>query len=102
MLDVQAASYNLGRAFAFRREWTIPDLAKFLRTTYAGSVGFEYSHVRNPADKRWLRAKIEQPGALSPPALARRRALRHLISVDSFEASLAESFPAFKRYPMAG
>ena len=91
----------MGGEFSFRRQWTIPDLVAFLRATYTGSVGFEYSHVRNAADKRWLRSKIEQPGSLAPPTVARRRALGHLTSVDYFEAALAESFPSFKRYVLA-
>ena len=47
----------LGLQFA-----TIPRMLKILRRTYCGTIGFEFMHIYDPAQKSWLQRRIEGPG----------------------------------------
>ena len=46
----------LGLQFA-----TIPEMLKILRRTYCGTIGFEFMHISDPAEKSWLQRRIEGP-----------------------------------------
>jgi len=82
-----------------RSDWTLPELARFMRQVYAGPVGVEYGHVADHFHKRWLRSKLEAAcgGVYIPEPSVRRAALHQLIDVELFEHALADMFPASKR-----
>ena len=41
---------------------TVPEMLKILRRTYCGTIGFEFMHISDPAEKSWLQQRIEGPG----------------------------------------
>ena len=43
----------------WQREAKLREILEFLRTTYCGSIGAEYMHVTEPAEKRWWQQKLE-------------------------------------------
>ncbi|MGH6864486.1 MAG: 2-oxoglutarate dehydrogenase E1 subunit family protein, partial [Methylocella sp.] len=47
----------LGLQFA-----SVPEMLKILRRTYCGTIGFEFMHISDPAEKGWLQRRIEGPG----------------------------------------
>ena len=40
---------------------TVPEMLKILRRTYCGTIGFEFMHISDPAEKSWLQQRIEGP-----------------------------------------
>ena len=41
---------------------TVPEMIKILQRTYCGTIGFEFMHISDPAEKSWLQQRIEGPG----------------------------------------
>ena len=46
----------LGLEFA-----TIPAMLDILRRTYCGTIGVEFMHISDPAEKSWIQERIEGP-----------------------------------------
>ncbi len=46
----------LGLEFA-----TIREMLAILRRTYCGTIGFEFMHISDPAEKAWIQERIEGP-----------------------------------------
>jgi len=42
-----------------RESATLREILTFLNKTYCGSVGYEYMHISNPTERKWLRDRIE-------------------------------------------
>ena len=45
---------------ANRNYSTIKEILSFLRKTYCGKIGYEYMHISNPTERKWLRDRIEK------------------------------------------
>ena len=45
----------------FKSDTKLKDIAKALKETYCRSIGVEYMHLQDPAERRWLQAQME-PG----------------------------------------
>ncbi|MDC0452310.1 hypothetical protein OAL65_03635 [Candidatus Pelagibacter sp.] len=39
---------------------TVKEILNFLNKTYCGPIGYEYMHISNPTERKWLRDRIEQ------------------------------------------
>ena len=39
---------------------TVKEILSFLNKTYCGPIGYEYMHISNPTERKWLRDRIEQ------------------------------------------
>ena len=46
----------LGLEFA-----TVREMLAILRRTYCGTIGFEFMHISDPAEKAWIQERIEGP-----------------------------------------
>ena len=46
----------LGLEFA-----TVREMLAILRRTYCGTIGFEFVHISDPAEKAWIQERIEGP-----------------------------------------
>src|SRR5580704_13143135 len=40
---------------------TIPEMLAILRRTYCGTIGYEFVHISDPAEKAWMQERIEGP-----------------------------------------
>ena len=40
---------------------TIPEMLAILRRTYCGTIGYEFMHISDPAEKAWMQERIEGP-----------------------------------------
>ncbi|MDE3838939.1 2-oxoglutarate dehydrogenase E1 component [Bacillus methanolicus] len=75
----------------------------YLKKVYTGSIAFEYHHVANLEEKKWLRQKIETGGIL--PAFKKEKrisVLKRLIQVEEFEKFLHRTFAGQKRFSIEG
>jgi 2-oxoglutarate dehydrogenase E1 component len=74
-----------------------------LRAVYSGTTGYEYDHVRAPAERDWLRQAAET-GSFRPPQTPIDEAalLQLLTRVEAFEHFLHRLFPGKTRFSIEG
>ncbi len=72
-----------------------------LRDAYCRTVGIEYMHIQEPAQKRWIQERVEVAQAPMPPE-QRVRILRKLNEAESFETFLHTKYIGQKRFGLEG
>ncbi len=89
---------TLGLAFA-----TINEMVPILRRTYCDTIGFEYVHMSDPAEKAWLQERIEGPDKqISFTPEGKRAILNKLIEAEGFEKFLDLRYTGTKRFGLDG
>ncbi|TAE73627.1 MAG: 2-oxoglutarate dehydrogenase E1 component [Verrucomicrobia bacterium] len=79
------------------------DMVAALEATYAGHIGFEFTHIHNTTVRNWVRQRVEQHALREEdPADRKARALGWLIEADSFENFLGKKFLGEKRFSLEG
>ena len=74
-----------------------------LRATYCGSIGFEYMHIDNDAEREWLQQYIEHElPQMQFSAEAQQRLLWELVSADTLEKYLDKKYVGQKRFSVEG
>ncbi|HWK88332.1 MAG TPA: hypothetical protein VNP72_00005, partial [Longimicrobium sp.] len=74
-----------------------------LRQVYSGTVGYEFGHLPNPAEREWLREAVESGRYAQPlPPEHRRALLERLSQVEGFEKFLHRAFFGQKRFSIEG
>jgi 2-oxoglutarate dehydrogenase E1 component len=82
---------------------TAADVVESLRQLYSGSIGFEFEHLAEDAERAWFRRVIEGREFTAPlPAEARKRLLARLTEVDGLERFLGFAFQGKKRFSIEG
>jgi 2-oxoglutarate dehydrogenase E1 component len=82
---------------------TLREILDRLRQTYCASIGIEYMHIQDPAQKQWLQDRMESTKnlwPLDPPD--RLRILNRLIQAEEFEHFLQNRFVGQKRFGLEG
>lgn len=88
----------LGLEFA-----TIPEMLQILRRTYCGTIGFEFMHISDPAEKSWLQQRIEGPGKeITFTKEGKRAILNKLVEAEGFEQFLDIKYTGTKRFGLDG
>ena len=88
----------LGLEFA-----TIPEMLAILRRTYCGSIGFEFMHISDPAEKAWIQARIEGPDKeVNFTTEGKRAILNKLVEAEGFEKFCDLRFRGTKRFGLDG
>ncbi len=88
----------LGLQFA-----TIPEMLKILRRTYCGTIGFEFMHISDPAEKGWLQRRIEGPDKeIAFTKEGKRAILNKLVEAEGFEQFLSIKYTGTKRFGLDG
>jgi 2-oxoglutarate decarboxylase len=82
---------------------TLRQILDILRQTYCQTVGIEYRHIQDAAEKRWILERIEPPETRSPlDPETRKLTLRRLIEAEDFERYLHTRFIGHKRFGLEG
>jgi 2-oxoglutarate dehydrogenase E1 component len=82
---------------------TLREILDRLRQTYCASLGVEYMHIQDPAQKQWLQDRMEATMNLWPlDTAARLRILNRLIQAEEFEHFLQNRFVGQKRFGLEG
>ncbi|MBU0655066.1 MAG: 2-oxoglutarate dehydrogenase E1 component [Gammaproteobacteria bacterium] len=82
---------------------TLGNILSALRETYVRTIGFEYMHILDVQEKRWLQRRIEPDMArcrLTHPQ--RRKILESLTAAEGFEQYLHRRFVGQKRFGLEG
>ncbi|MEX2036768.1 MAG: thiamine pyrophosphate-dependent enzyme, partial [Xanthobacteraceae bacterium] len=88
----------LGLEFA-----TIREMLDILRRTYCSTLGVEFMHISDPAEKAWIQERIEGPDkgiAFTPEG--KRAILNKLVEAEGFERFCDVKFTGTKRFGLDG
>ncbi len=82
---------------------TLGQILDHLRATYCGSIGAEYMHITETAEKRWLQEQLERArGRAQLSAASRLRILRRLTAAEGLERYLHTRYVGQKRFSLEG
>jgi 2-oxoglutarate dehydrogenase E1 component len=82
---------------------TIPEMLAILRRTYCGTIGFEFVHMSDPAEKAWMQERIEGPDKeISFTKEGKRAILNKLVETEGFEKFFDVKYPGAKRFGLDG
>jgi 2-oxoglutarate dehydrogenase E1 component len=88
----------LGLEFA-----TIPEMLAILRRTYCGTIGYEFVHMSDPAEKAWMQERIEGPDKeISFTKEGKRAILNKLVEAEGFEKFFDVKYTGAKRFGLDG
>jgi 2-oxoglutarate dehydrogenase E1 component len=88
----------LGLEFA-----TIREMLAILKRTYCSTIGWEFLHISNPAEKGWIQARIEGPDKeIAFTREGKRAILNKLVEAEGFEKFLDVKFTGTKRFGLDG
>ncbi|WP_415101023.1 multifunctional oxoglutarate decarboxylase/oxoglutarate dehydrogenase thiamine pyrophosphate-binding subunit/dihydrolipoyllysine-residue succinyltransferase subunit [Nocardioides sp.] len=100
--------WDLDREFATgsfggedRRFMKLRDILGILRDSYCRTVGIEYMHIMDPAQRKWIQQRVEQPH-VKPPREEQLRILLKLNQAEAFETFLQTKFVGQKRFSLEG
>jgi len=82
---------------------TLRQILEIVRTTYCGTIGAEYMHIVETAQKRWIQQRLEPIlGRPTFEADKKRRLLERLIAAGSLEEYLHTKYVGQKRFSLEG
>ncbi|HEX4787712.1 MAG TPA: multifunctional oxoglutarate decarboxylase/oxoglutarate dehydrogenase thiamine pyrophosphate-binding subunit/dihydrolipoyllysine-residue succinyltransferase subunit [Actinospica sp.] len=77
------------------------DILGVLRDSYCRTVGIEYMHIQDPAQRKWIQAKVEN-GNSKPSREEQLRTLNRLNAAEAFETFLQVKYVGQKRFSLEG
>ena len=82
---------------------TIPEMLAILRRTYCDTIGFEFMHISDPAEKSWMQERIEGPDkTIAFTREGKRAILTKLVESEGFERFCDLRFTGTKRFGLDG
>jgi 2-oxoglutarate dehydrogenase E1 component len=87
--------------FGGKSKMAFRDIYKILRDSYCRTVGVEYMHIQDPAQREWFQAKLEKPYAKLTKE-EQFRILEKLNESEAFETFLQTKFVGQKRFSLEG
>jgi 2-oxoglutarate dehydrogenase E1 component len=101
--DLDTVFYTGSRTDAIAKRMKLRDIIAQLRQIYCGTIGAEFAHVSNSAERLWLQDRF-QAGRVQNrfSAEERKTFLRHLTAAEGLERYLATKYPAQKRFSLEG
>src|SRR5215216_3949136 len=82
---------------------TIREIIAILRRTYCQTLGVEFMHISDPAEKAWLQERIEGPDKeITFTREGKRAILNKLVEAEGFEKFLDLKYTGTKRFGLDG
>jgi len=82
---------------------TVREMVAILSRTYCGTIGFEFMHISDPAEKAWIQERIEGPDKEITFTPEGKRAILHkLVEAEGFEKFCDLRFRGTKRFGLDG
>jgi 2-oxoglutarate dehydrogenase E1 component len=110
--ELKPESYGFGEADLDRRVFidgvlgleyaTLREILSILKTTYCTTIGYEFMHISDPAQKAWIQARIEAGRRTPLSAEGKRAILNTLVEVKGYERYLDRKFVGTKRFGLDG
>ncbi|MCX7864601.1 MAG: 2-oxoglutarate dehydrogenase E1 component, partial [Novosphingobium sp.] len=85
-------------------EWvTVRELVEILRANYCGTIGLEYMHIADVAERRWLQERIEGADkSIVFTEIGKKFILQAVIRGEEYEAYLGRKYVGTKRFGLDG
>ena len=78
-------------------------MVDILTRTYCGTIGYEFLHISDPAEKAWIQERIEGPDkGVTFTREGKRAILAKLVEAEGFEKFFEVKFPGTKRFGLEG
>ena len=87
--------------FGGKQKAPFREILRILRDSYCRTVGVEYMHIQDPAQRKWFQEKLERPYA-KPTREEQLRILGKLNESEAFETFLQTKFVGQKRFSLEG
>ena len=87
--------------FGGRRTMLLREILGVLRDSYCRTVGIEYMHIQDPAQRLWFQQQLEHPYE-KPDHDAQLRILQKLNQAEAFETFLQTKYVGQKRFSLEG
>jgi len=97
-LDREFATGSFGNGKRFMK---LREILGILRDSYSRTIGLEYMHIQEPAEREWFQERIERPHT-KPPREEQLRILKKLNQAEAFETFLQTKFVGQKRFSLEG
>ena len=82
---------------------TLREIVELLRKTYCGTIGVEFMHIQDPAQKAWIQERIEAIGNKTDFTLRGKKAIyERLVDATEFERYLHKKYTGTKRFGLDG
>ncbi len=82
---------------------TINEIISFFKKVYCSTIGAEYMHISDPAEKTWFRKRMEEKeNQINFTQNGKKAILKKLIQAEGFEKFLAVKFVGTKRFGIDG
>ena len=82
---------------------TLREMLEVLRRTYCSTMGIEFMHISDPAEKAWIQERIEGPDkSIEFTKNGKRAILNKLIEAEGFETFLDVKYKGTKRFGLDG
>ena len=87
----------------FKGDAALKEIVQALKETYCRSVGVEYLHLQDPAERRWLQARMEPDRNRAAFSLSEKRIiLEKLVQSARFEGFLNKKYAGVTRFSLEG
>jgi 2-oxoglutarate dehydrogenase E1 component len=87
--------------FGGRRTMLLREILGVLRDSYCRTIGIEYMHIQDPAQRLWFQEQVEHPYE-KPDHDAQLRILSKLNQAEAFETFLQTKYVGQKRFSLEG
>ncbi len=87
--------------FGGRRSALLREILGILRDSYCRTIGIEYMHIQEPAERKWVQDHVERPYA-KPTHDEQMRILAKLNEAEAFETFLQTKYVGQKRFSLEG
>jgi multifunctional 2-oxoglutarate metabolism enzyme len=87
--------------FGGKPRMLLREILGVLRDAYCRTVGLEYMHIQEPAERAWLQARVERPH-LAADHEEQMRVLSRLNVAEAFEMFLQTKFVGQRRFSLEG
>jgi len=87
--------------FGGKRSALLRDILGVLRDSYCRTIGIEYMHIQDPAQRRWIQEHVERPYT-KPSKEEQLRILGKLNEAEAFETFLQTKYVGQKRFSLEG
>lgn len=82
---------------------TLEDIIAHLELCYCKTIGFQYNHIRDVEEKKWLREKVEKKAQFPEYGIAKKELiLKQLNKAVVFEQFLGKKYVGEKRFSLEG
>ena len=95
--------FQTGSLFIGKEEATLAEILSALKQTYSESIGSEFMHIVDTAEKRWFQQRIESVRAKPEYSEeAKKHLLERLTAAEGLEKYLGSKYPGVKRFGLEG